>query len=407
MRFWHWGVVFWIVALVAGAGYRYSLVPSFEEVLWRLDAAQRIGARQEVERTLEWLIARYPERADASFRFALAKTANSLGHWPIVAVALGTISDDDPLGAEARVAEGDAWRNLWRADKAEECWRRALCIDPEQRLARQGLLYLYVLQMRRNEWRQRLWELYDRNQFGLNEMLQLHIAGQVVWGASQTMEEMKQYAVSDVASRRALGVYALQTGAVAEAVYHLSSILQHHPDDIETWLQLVSCRLETGSIDEASQLFQQTPEGAQDDDRYWKLHAMLAFAEGRHEDAIADYQQSLRIFPYDGDVHNKLGQALRFAGREDEAKRHAQLARKLAQIQRFCNELHNQGWTMATVRSLAKACEELGLIEEARGWVRLALEHCPQDAELLASKARLEQLPSTSSRNPPPLEQFE
>jgi hypothetical protein len=46
------------------------------------------------------------------------------------------------------------------------------------------------------------------------------------------------------------------------------------------------------------------------------------------------------------------------------------------------------------------ACEELRLIEEARGWIRLALEKTPEDRSLVEARNRLAGLQLNSMRNP-------
>src|SRR5207244_268063 len=95
--------------------------------------------------------------------------------------------------------------------------------------------------------------------------------------------------------------------------------------------------------------------------------------------------------------------ALRLTGDLDAAARHSETARLLARIDRLCYSIYNNpAWSVADVQELVRDCEELGLVEEARGWVAVGLVREPADAVLLAARDRLAQKPPTSSRRPAP-----
>src|SRR5262249_42534348 len=155
-----------------------------------------------------------------------SQLSHERGNLTATAVALRGISDSDPMGADVRLAEGDAWLKLRRASLAEDCWLRANRLAPDNPIPRRRLIYLYAMQLRREPWTKLLWELYDRHDAGLTEMIQLMIADHVVWDPEESITEMRAYAAADILdihSRRALAWYLLTAGKIDEAIEELDS----------------------------------------------------------------------------------------------------------------------------------------------------------------------------------------
>ncbi|MBI3463843.1 MAG: tetratricopeptide repeat protein [Planctomycetes bacterium] len=373
-----------------------------------LQQAQQLitsGRYAEAETSLRRLLARRAEHTEA--RILLSMLGRDRQDWPLVAAALSSVPDADPRASALRVAEGDAWLRLHRAARAENCWNRALQLDPELQIARHRLLYLYGMQLRREAWTKLLWELYDRGQAGFREMLLLMIAGQVVWETDQAIETVHPWTAADPAdlhSQRALGIYLVRAGRTTQAIAQLTPIWQEHSEDAESYLALIDCYRAEGDAAKMLELLARCPSTAQSDGRYWKQRGAVALLDGRYDDAVSDFEQALGHARYDGDLHHKLSQALRFTDQAAEAEQHARIASLLARIERLCHSLHNaSSWNAEEVRQLVSHCEELGLIEEARGWVAVGIARDPQDPWLRGARDRLAQMPATSSRRPPPV----
>jgi thioredoxin-like negative regulator of GroEL len=357
----------------------------------------------EAETSLRRLLARQPNRTDA--RLLLGKLAHDRNDWATVAAAFRGVSDSDPMAGAIRVAEGDAWLKLNRAVLAEDCWSRAYHLSPEDPQPRLRLIYLYGMQLRREPWTELLWELYDRNQAGMREMIQLMIAGHVVWEAEEAVREVRRFAASDpddFHSRRAVAEYLLLAGQIPEAIRELESLLQAHPNNVEARLAMVECHVARADNENARKCLGQMPESAQADYRFWKSQGSLALLDQRFDDSVSDFAKALAQAPFDRELHHKIAQSLRPVGDFDSAERHAQIAGKLAKIHRLCHSLHHERTSsMANILHLVQLCEELELIEEARGWIMVGLEIDPRDTDLLAAQNRLSELPATSSRHPP------
>jgi ribosomal protein S18 acetylase RimI-like enzyme len=102
------------------------------------------------------------------------------------------------------------------------------------------------------------------------------------------------------------------------------------------------------------------------------------------------------------ELEQKLAQAFRSIGDADQARRPAQIAAALAEVERTCYTLHQiRPWDRELLRRMLRLCEELLLVEEAQGWARLGLRHYPDDSVLREAERRVAQLASTSARHPP------
>lgn len=388
-----------------GFAARTLSAPSHQELLKQVDALLAGRQFDLAKELLTESIQRFPQQTNTQQRMVLAKLSAQQSDWNGVICALQEVPKKDPQAVLARIAEGDAWRRLFHARQAERCWEEALDIDPEARSARNGLLYLYSIQLRRTEWFQKLWEFYDRGQATQNELQQLLIAGQVVWETSELLKQVASFAAADpqdINSQRALAVYLLRSGNAEEAIKRLGELREQHPDDGEVWLALAETLLAVGKAEEVQKLFAQPePASIQQDYRYWKFQAMLQMQQGAYDQAAQAFEQSVRRFPYDLEVRNKFAQTLRYLRDVEGAQEHSRVAGILSMIQRHCHTLQANGWDLERVKRLISLCAEMKLVEEAIGWCNLALTRAPADPQLQEWKLKLRAMPKTSSRHLP------
>jgi thioredoxin-like negative regulator of GroEL len=394
-------------SLLIGVGWRCYLIEPETELF---DQSQKDIGRGQLERaeyTLRRVIARDPMRTDA--RLLLAKLAHTRQKPHTVAAVFREIPDSDPLAGAIRVAEGDAWLSLDLARNAEDCWTRAYRIAPDDPQPRRRLIYLYGFQLRRALWANLLWELYDRGQAGLPEMVQLMIAEYVVWAPEDSRDRVQAFAIADprdTHSRRALAEYKLLDGKIQQALQLLDANLQIDPNDVPSRLLAIECHLADADTVKARQAIDQLPAAAHSYAQAQKQRGSLALLEQQFDIAILECRNALRQAPFDRELRYKLAQAERMAGRFDDANRNAQVADQLATVHRLCHTLHTQQRPdLSDVRQVIQLCEGLGLIEEASGWARVGLAEDATDSYLLAARERLASLPGTSSRNPPHLVQ--
>lgn len=393
-----------LAAFAAGFALRLWNRPSANDLLQQAQISLDLNDDHSCKQHLTRLLVSHPQQVSTQARLMLAKISNQQSDWNTVIAALRPVPDSDPLAATVRIAEGDAWRRLYRASEAEDCWERALAINADARQARSGLLYLYSVQLRRDLWLQKLWELYDRREAGERELIQLLIAAEVVWETKEILHDVAGYAAADpedVHNHRALATYLLASGRAQEARKRLRELHERYPEDLEVWLALAAALLTVGDTDSAATLFQSPPPAATADYRYWKQLGSMHLLREQYGPSCEAYRKSVELFPYNLEVRNRFARALRFANQIDAAREQAQCAQDLSTIQRLCHTIDTNGWDLEKVRKLIYTCEKLRLIEEAIGWTRQALKRAPDDADLRKTEARLETLPLTSSRHLP------
>ena len=407
MASWRYPIALWAAAALGGGLLAQWRAPSADEYWARAEGALRAGQIAQAELALRHVLAKREDSVRE--RCLLSQLAARQEDWRTAAALLEPIPDADPVAIAARVAEGDAWLRLHRARSAENCWRRAYQLDLEAREPRVRLLYLYALQLRRQQWTQKLWEMYDRGEAGLTEMLQLMISRHATWETTDPIVEIRQFVAADpedTHSRRALGLYLMKAGRLTLATKVLRTACQRDQQNPENWLALAECLLAASDLDALEALWSEAPASIQDDAHYWIARGSWLLLCEQFASAVDCFDRALPSSLYNLELHHKLAQALRLTGEREKATCHSAMADALSKIERLCLSLHPGDWRVETVRLLATRCESLLLTEEARGWVRVGLAQAPADPSLLSLQDRLAMKPPTSSRHPPTWEQL-
>jgi tetratricopeptide (TPR) repeat protein len=407
MRVWGYAAVLWLGSLAIGVWVAERRVPSAEQYVAESQVALQVGDVTAAERALRHALARNAQHATA--RVALSEIANRQGDWRTVAAVLQPIPNGDPLAPLARLVEGDAWRQLGFARRARDCWAEAERLDPKGNLPALRLLFLDAIQLRRSEWKRRLWEQHDRGNAGVPEMVQLLVAGHMVWETGEPITILRGYLAADpddMSSRIALGMYLTHAGHLTEAKRELEAVLGVRPQDPDAWLAYIECLIAAADISAIEAALDRSPPSIQTTQRYRRACGSLALLSGNPRRAIDEYAKAIRLDLYDRELHHKLALAYRQCGGAAPARRHTHVASKLALIERLCLTLRVGVQRVDLVRDLVGHCEDLLLVEEALGWIKIGLEWSAEDAWLLEARTRLTAKPATSSRHQPKLEEI-
>jgi predicted Zn-dependent protease len=371
-------------------------------------AAGKAGRVADAEMALRHVLAR--DSANNVARVRLAQVALERGDLATAVTAVQPVPDADPLALAARLIESDAWFQMNRLIPTEACWLRARQLDPEHPAVCHGLIHLYGTQLRRSLWRNILWEVYDRDQAGLEEMLQLMLAGLELTNFSANISRLRLAVAADPDdrhTRRALALHLLRTGELQEARRDLVGLYDEHPEDGETWLALADCLVADADSNALEELLAHPPTELSDRGRYWQILGSAALLQSRPRDAIENYRRALQASPFLAYVHVKITEALRTIGDHESSRPHLEMTKETARIEQFIPMLHTNGWDLDLICQLVSSCEKLWLVEEARGWVRVGLSNAPDNTFLQEARIRLKERPSTSSRNPPTWESLE
>ena len=154
--------------------------------------------------------------------------------------------------------------------------------------------------------------------------------------------------------------------------------VEKRPNNPRAHNNLGNALLRTGRIGEAIAHYEQALRLKPD---YAEAHNALGFAlaqTGRIEDAIAHFEQALRIKPDDANAHSNLGTALGQTGRMPEAMEHLEQALRL------------KPGSADAHYNLGVALEQAGRVQEAIGHYKQAVRIKPDFTQAQNALARLQ-----------------
>jgi tetratricopeptide (TPR) repeat protein len=326
-----------------------------------------------------------------------AQVAIAAGRADDALATLDRIPDSDPLAGQARLLAGRLERQRGRVRVAESYLRRALEVDPELIEARKELIFIYGVQLRRGEVDAQFRALAKRTSLTHHDLFTWAMTHFTTW-RPDIAEDLERFVAADPddrASRLALAEILVDQPGMGDRVTRLLDALpSSDPDALALRIRLA---FQQGQLAEAEAMLARGPE---EHAGLARLRGRLAMLRNDPATAIRHYRRALSKEPFDRTTAFDLGQALALAGDRPAAESYLARVRPL-------NELYN---LVARVRStrreneppdllkLARACEEAGLVEESRGWYRLAIARDPTDARAQAGLYRL----GERSRSPRP-----
>ncbi len=161
--------------------------------------------------------------------------------------------------------------------KAREFFQRAIEIDPDYSLAYSGMSLTYF-----NEWSCQLWERWDVSQNGAFE-----------WAEKAIELDDHNYVAALV-----LGRVFLYNGAYETAEHFLRRSLQLNSNDPDTVIQVASCFLYLGYLDEAYALYEKAIRvNPANSDYYYAIGSFLLVEMGKFEEALS-LAQKVRNIPW-------------------------------------------------------------------------------------------------------------
>ena len=392
-----------LVGFAGGFLYRRSLEPDPQRELLRARRDLASGRVAEALDRIAWLDARHPWSLTTADRLQTARVAFA-GERPAMARAmLDDIPADDPAAANARLLIGDAWLRESRAVDAERSFHAALELDPDNLTARRRLLYLQSMRLRGDLWLASLWDLVDRDAAEFNEWVQVVIAGQIVWDAGEPLATVAAWAAADpedVWSRRAAALYRSRLGRSDRAIEELTALAGATGlQDVR--LALLEVLADVGALDRFAQVLAET-DAADPSTDLLRLRGGYRLDTGDTAGAVRDLRLAAAAGPFDRRTQTRLAAALRTAGDAADARTHADIAERLSRVQRLTHVLSSVRQTPGLFAEAVADLHALGMLQEARAFLREGRSRYPDDPALTQWQARLAGLPSYSRRNPPP-----
>jgi predicted TPR repeat methyltransferase len=215
-----------------------------------------------------------------------------------------------------------------------------------------------------------------------------HEAGNLA-AAEEVFRHILQEDPAHFGATHRLGLLALQTGRVTEAVEHLTRAVRLNPDSAAAHHNLGLALRRQGLPGPALASYRRAA-ALQPGNEEFHSNLAAAFAEaGQRGEAIAHYQESLRLNPHRPRPHNNLGVLYAELGRLTDAEAHFRAALRL-----------RPDYAEALV-NLTSALADLGRPGEAADCCQRLLELHPDDetARFLRAALTGEGRPATTPRN--------
>jgi tetratricopeptide (TPR) repeat protein len=289
--------------------------------------------------------------------------------------------------AQIRMKQHDALRAEAAFLKAASSPAREIALQ-----ARAGLIALYGTQKRLRELDEQFQKVAGETQLTYHQALHWTICRSPAWDAAGAEQLLVQYIEQDStgqdrASRKALAELWVQVGKLDEAANLLSQL---PADDDDLRAIRAELALKRGDTSAAQTLVER---GAANHPTLASLRGRLALARRDPQTAISHFQIAAKKDPYARENVLGLGQALRLAGNLEEAQTYLDRAKRMDELGSLLKVAGtDEGFSdPAMARRLARACEQLDRLDQARTWYRLALVRDPLDTAAQEGLFRIRQ----------------
>ncbi len=304
--------------------------------------------------------------------------------------ALSQISDAHAIAAQAHLLAARLWREQRCVRKAEAELRRALVLNPKLVEAHKELVYILGIQARRREVDVEFHALARLTSLSHHDLFTWALTHFTRWSPDivNDLDGFIEADPEDRYSRLALVELLLQrTGEEVDA--HIDRVLESLPESDPDAIGLrIELAFNRGRIDEAERLLAGAPENQP---RIARIRGEIALRRHDVDAAVNSFIQALTGEPYDRVSPMHLAQALQLKGNKAAADVYFDRVQRLNKIYNLIIRVRTPGQQnqVSDLTELGKACEQAGLIEEARGWHTLAISMNPVDSDAQHALARL------------------
>jgi tetratricopeptide (TPR) repeat protein len=292
---------------------------------------------------------------------------------------LAAIPDDHPLAPMARLRTGQIEIRLGRARPAEAAFLATLKLLPRAVQPHKELVYIYNIQHRQAELDAQLLALLELNQLDFQIVLHWTKTRNTNWKPGGDLPALQKFVAADPLDR-------WSRLALVDAFYRLNRL--DEADEILGTMSAsdplarakrIAIAIDRGEFSVAESLL---ALGDGSSHELARLSGQLALKSGNGRAAVKFFRVALAGDPFDRVALYGLGTALRQVGENDAAEpfieaasRHDELWRLVARASTPDGENDPQ-----MPHQLGMACAAAGRYQEARAWLKLAIERDPLDA---------------------------
>ncbi len=302
--------------------------------------------------------------------------------------AIGSIPESHPIAPQALLLSGRIERQRDRIAAAELAFRRALTLKPGLIEAHRELIYILGIQSRRSEVDAEFRALAGLTTLTHHDLFTWALTHFSRW-SPDVVSDLEGFIAADPGdrqSRLALASMLIGRPGTEDQIRNiLAPIPLGDPDALALRIQAA---FERGQVAEATGLLAEAPE---DNPRIERIRGELAMRHRDLDAAIRHFRRAITAEPYDRVAPAQLARALRLRGDTDAAAALEEQSRRLNRLYNLIFAIRSPGRANrpSDLVDLGLACENAGLIDEARGWYDLAITASPLDVEAQQGLHRL------------------
>lgn len=369
-------------------------------MLWWLARPDDSAARREVNRL--FLKADYEASAEAAER--LLKTSPDLVDICWIAAQcharLGRVDDalhylerlpsaDRNTSVSARLLEAElAADQLYNLTRAENAYRAALQLAPNNLTGLQGLVRLLSVCGRRQEALPMILKLVQLEQ--ASDLLTIAARASGAINDPELLSAAQQRYPDDVNVLTGLALLAERSGDLDRAILLSRQAVSLNPSFVPAHAALGQYLLAAHRFDDLDQWNETLPPGSSDYAQTWRVKGYLAEHHGQLPQSLEYFLRAVRQGPELRDVYHRISRLLQ---RTPDQRTAALFSARLVAIQRL-ETLQDRMFetgpaaTDVMIEMIDQFCL-LGRLWEARGWTQLALASAPNDRRLRQRYAEL------------------
>jgi predicted Zn-dependent protease len=375
-----WISLFVVSSLAGVAGVmgwrRYQADPA--RVFSRAERAYHSGRWGEAGAALQRLARlRPPTSID---RYLRAQVAVGLQRDEQALAELAAIPEDHPLAPLALLRTGQIEVRRGRTRPAEAAFLAALKLLPNAVQPHKELVYIYNIQHRQAELDAQFFDLLELNEIDFQMVLHWTKTRNTNWKPTGDLPALQKFVAADPLDR-------WSRLALADAYYRLNRLEEAErvldalsASDSSARAQRIAIAMDRGDFAGAESLLAEGDGSTVD---LARLRGQFALKRRDGPAAVQYFRAALAVDPSDRVALSGLGTALRLVGDAGAAQPYIEAAGR-----------HDALWHLVARAStsegerdpkmphqLGMACAAAGRHQEARAWLRLAIDRDPLDAE--------------------------
>jgi tetratricopeptide (TPR) repeat protein len=301
-------------------------------------------------------------------------------------------------------SKGKAYYQVKRYDLAEDCWRRALELDPAVPEAGWALIDLLDFEGRIQEAHRlgmRLCETEpdprDRVRL-LLEMSRIDIDKVAPGSQVQVFQPVWTEHPENLTLALVVGLALIHDSRPEEGLRVLEDALARHPAALEAWEGWLTGLDDSFQPQRLAKEFSRVPQVLSTNPVFTKHEGAVAQGMGDWSRAINSYRRAYAYEPFNGPVLYRLQMAVRVGGDRAEWNHINERLKIFQDAFKQMRGVYTEALGVRTLglephtelyQRLATLREQLGRFDEAKAWHRLVLEHESGNALSLAALARL------------------